>query len=804
MALGPLAKLSVKILKAASKKAKNTKVAKKATSKGKDVAKKSKKAVSAKAQSFKSKIKGALGVPAGASLGGLGASLLGQESAESRMGEGESLAASAPVGKPSSSNKLPAPKDDAMLDFSGVAAALMAAVPTLQGIGSESRDANTELASVIVRKDVMLDSIDISEDDDIPFIPAGTFMHTRIPEIAQLFSITDALRSDIDGVSSDLDGTNFYLKKIAAQLGIAINMNRKTAEKNERRRDEEEVENKEETPTNKSSFISDSLNNAKDLVKGGILVKAMKYSRAAAAIAAYSTLSLLTDDASASETEPTEDGVTTEADIPEEEILAEQGGAFDGIIDWIDKSESNADDKSIAQSVVGGALSDQATVLGGVGLAAGAAASIAGGIGAVGTAAVLAPIATAAAVATGGYIAGTVIYEQTGLKQGIESVIDDMIAGESIDLGSMTSEEAMKEKYEGKQGVELLGDLLGEGVFDLAESPAEIIAAFKDVDSMEKYQNLANEYQAKYQRPLTSALNDVLGTKGVESVFNLITQQALERIQRKSGVRPNTYTDARGGEWKISSIERPSSLRGGVIPSTTGETPTVPVSDTIPTLLEVQKIEYEVNTLREVQEREIEKLNSGGYRRGNRETQIKKQIASREKEIHVLEKQLTTMKEQRTLIGTRQTIVMSETISGEPVTRSPDISLDGVRQPPTPDLAISPDIDPSNTESVVIVKEAGRNTDFSENQIIAIDTNSTQAAQIFKEKVETVIEDKMPDISGEILEKATSIMPIVVPMQAKAAKAPIAQAGTQTRSQIESATSTYRTNDNFAITYMQT
>jgi len=70
MALGPLAKLSVKILKAASKKAKNTKVAKKATSKGKDVAKKSKKAVSAKAQSFKSKIKGALGVPAGASLGG--------------------------------------------------------------------------------------------------------------------------------------------------------------------------------------------------------------------------------------------------------------------------------------------------------------------------------------------------------------------------------------------------------------------------------------------------------------------------------------------------------------------------------------------------------------------------------------------------------------------------------------------------------------------------------------------------------------------------------------------------------------
>ena len=67
-----------------------------------------------------------------------------------------------------------------------------------------------------------------------------------------------------------------------------------------------------------------------------------------------------------------------------------------------------------------------------------------------------------------------------------------------------------------------------------------------------------------------------------------------------------------------------------------------------------------------------------------------------------------------------------------------------------------------------------------------------------------MIEDKMPDISGEILEKATSIMPIVLPMQAKAAKAPITQAGTQTRSQIESATSTYRTNDNFAITYMQT
>ena len=65
---------------------------------------------------------------------------------------------------------------------------------------------------------------------------------------------------------------------------------------------------------------------------------------------------------------------------------------------------------------------------------------------------------------------------KTGLKEGINDMIVSHLEGESLDIGASTDPATMREKYNGKDGVSLLGDLLGEGMFDLAEDPNDIAA----------------------------------------------------------------------------------------------------------------------------------------------------------------------------------------------------------------------------------------------------------------------------------------------------------------------------------------
>lgn len=709
------------------------------------------KAAAAKKGGIKGKIAGALGLTGtGAGLGYLADKLL-----SGRDGGGDSAPESfAGIPIPTSSIVSNTLKDDPTMDFSGVGTGLMAIVPTIAGMLPDLQiDTDQTEAGLIVKKDVQLDNIELPQGESIPFIPAGTYIQSNISQIGELFAITDALRKQIGMISSDLDVTNDHLNQISIQLGIGIENNRKTRERNERRRDEEAVEEKAKR-SKLGELAMKPVSLAGNLAKASILGAAFKYAKAAAAIAAFTVLDGFDSDepqASELEEEPIveenfapvvtndieSDGVTTEdEDISEEQISDAGSSTFDNIINWIEKAESDESGKTLAQSATGAVLSNEVTAIGVAG-ALGSMLSIGpSGAAAAGLSSAAMPIAAAAA---GGFIAGTIIYEQTGLKEGIESAISDHLAGESIDLSTMASDQAMKEKYQGKQGVELLGDLLGEGMFDLAEAPEEIIAAFKNVDSVEKYQQLNSEYQAEYGRPLTSALNDVLGTKGVDSVFQLITQNTIERLEKE-------------GKIATPKPEQPS------------------------------KTKVYAQSLETAKELGLEPPTEISEKKG---MEIPLAVES---------------------INNTETIIDS---SGIPIVipiESTAVNVDNI----IPDSAIT-NIIANNIDSsgvpIESVKEFITATTDSVNQVSNevknLATNITNT-DILEEYVINKFDSKMPEITSVIEKKIDSLIPILLPIAGKPPRTSMVQSGTQMRSQIESALGSYRTVDQFLTPHSMT
>lgn len=719
MALGPLAKLSVKLLKVGAKGAKK---GAKTTAKA---AKKGAIATRAKLGPKLAKLKSSITAGAIGALSGLGGSDTPAD---------ESFADLNPSDMPNtaSSNRnsaaTPAPLEDPLIGLSSLGAAIANVLPEFE-LPSLNGLTTTSVSDILVKKDINLEMMSIGTEE-IPYIPAGTNLSSSVPDIATLYSITGMLKQRVEMLSTDLKLVNTNLATISASLDDAIEQNSATARENERRRDEQDVEDgniPDELPEEAPSKIKEF---ATDMVKAAglsVLASAANYTKAAVAAGTLMVIDAIeeTGDDAAQDTEEVGDSA-----VQEETAIIEEASALDNALAWIDKAESNDNDKTFMQSVVGSGLSAEASIISGVGLTASVGAMGAGALGAAGTAAALATTAAAVAAFGTGFAIGTVINEQTGLKQGIEGLISDNLAGDSIDLGTMQSDTYMKEKYNGKGGAELLGDLLGEGAFDLAEAPEEIIAAFKDVDSLDAYNALDSEYQAKYERPLTSALNDVLGTKGVESVFNLITANAIQRIKKESSTSAPETKMVNG--FKVRKVESPTELQDKEIGGRAE-------ADTIP------------------EEKVTKSLEIYG--------------------MHVK-------------IG--DTMSLSHALSLPP--DSP-LSYEQQNDPSLVTITdLSAGMSTANLQKLIIPESlTDKFPDYNAQSIQNTLVPNNSAAE------NIVVERYMPDLSGEVKPKAEAIVPIIIQQKPNEPKTKLTSAGTTSRSQTESATSSSSTSDAFLM-----
>lgn len=480
----------------------------------KKAGKKVKSAAKRKVGKIKSGITKSLG------LGGLGALIGTAMDAKNKANETNAANAATAAAAAAQGDQTPTPTDST-ISFEGLAASIQQAMPNLEGLDNSSNRSASNMASLIFREDVGIQMDDLQEDLN-PIIPAGTFVSSRILELGNLHGVVDMLRQQVGLLNVDMGQVNDNLSLIADKLGIAIDQNARTNRANERQRDEEDVEN-----TEKASMLGNLINDAKTSAKAGAAVVAGILATAVGGALVMTTGFLLEDAAEEAATTPDEGTGVQETAAEAEEVPVENSqSALTDFANWMEKAEDqeNTEDKTVLQSAVGASMDNVGTGL--------AVAGIAASVGtAVGVAA-LAPVAPLAAAATAGYIAGTVIYEQTGLKEGINDMIVSHLEGESLDIGASTDPATMREKYNGKDGVSLLGDLLGEGMFDLAEDPNDIAAFFRDnIQNMEEFNQLNSEYQEEYDRPITSALNDVLGTKGVESIFDIILANAIKKME---------------------------------------------------------------------------------------------------------------------------------------------------------------------------------------------------------------------------------------------------------------------------------
>lgn len=480
----------------------------------KKAGKKVKSAAKRKVGKIKSGITKSLG------LGGLGALIGTAMDAKNKANETNAANAATAAAAAAQGDQTPTPTDST-ISFEGLAASIQQAMPNLEGLDNSSNRSASNMASLIFREDVGIQMDDLQEDLN-PIIPAGTFVSSRILELGNLHGVVDMLRQQVGLLNVDMGQVNDNLSLIADKLGIAIDQNARTNRANERQRDEEDVEK-----TEKASMLGNLINDAKTSAKAGAAVVAGILATAVGGALVMTTGFLLEDAAEEAATTPDEGtGVQETAAEAEEVPVEDSQSALTDFANWMEKAEDqeNTEDKTVLQSAVGASMDNVGTGL--------AVAGIAASVGtAVGVAA-LAPVAPLAAAATAGYIAGTVIYEQTGLKEGINDMIVSHLEGESLDIGASTDPATMREKYNGKDGVSLLGDLLGEGMFDLAEDPNDIAAFFRDnIQDMEEFNQLNSEYQEEYDRPITSALNDVLGTKGVESIFDIILANAIKKME---------------------------------------------------------------------------------------------------------------------------------------------------------------------------------------------------------------------------------------------------------------------------------
>lgn len=421
--------------------------------------------------------------------------------------------------------------DDPFIDISAAAAGFVAALQSAVSIDRESNEEKAISASNIV----VLEDIALDEEGGYPFIESGTLIPARIAEIGVLFSITDKLNGRMDDVYKRVFILDSTLKELAKQLDIAIDANAATARANERRRDEEDVESG--ISKTKAAVIG-----ATALVALASYNKISALAMRALKIATLGAISLFADDVAAMMTddiqEPevdeeaeaiieqqmTELDETDDQKLLEDKEEAEEENDFSAIDSAIESYEKYFEDDLVAGSL-------------------GSASLIASGAGIIATAAgatTAAPVLGVAAAITGaaalGYGVGNMIADNTQIDEKIGEAIAYAVGNRSIE--DVASDQEMNEKFGDKRGAALLGDLLGEGMFDMAEEPREIIAAFKDIDTQKKLWALEDDYEQLYGRTLDEALLDVVGTKGLESIDNFVTTNIInkKKLEKITGV----------------------------------------------------------------------------------------------------------------------------------------------------------------------------------------------------------------------------------------------------------------------------
>lgn len=538
--------------------------------------------IAAGTKGFKGKMAGILGT---GGLGGLIGSMFGG-------GGGDEPDALAPGGlADDQSRATPAQMlEDKPIDLSWMPMAMAVSIPQLE---TNEQISGAAEASIIVTEDIMLD-----EEGGYPFIEAGTMLPTRVAEIGKLFQIVDGLRNQVGDLNKQLVITNSSLRLVKDALKEAIAQNAATKRANERRRDEEDAE---------GGRIKGAALAVGSLGAAYVTTKAMGLFARASNIAMMGAMALFADDVAAIFTDdepepeieedtgaldpdkdyadsletaqegqyltpdqmrelgldaPENDGVTEDDDVQEETDInvEEEAGLLEQTFDAMTEGPTGA--VTEAAEVVGlGAMA--AT---GVSMAAGALGAT--GVAAAGaaTAAVLAPVALAAGVLATGAIAGKLIADNTEIDEAIGEAI---FGGGDVNIEDVeaTSEEEMAEKYSGMNDVEKFGDLLGEGLFDTAESESDIKAAFKDMRYRE-YMDLGERYEEEHGTPLSEAIFSAVGMEGLDDILDMITandvadKMAEERDGTPDPVEEKitppetiTVTDSAGFEFEIPAEE---------------------------------------------------------------------------------------------------------------------------------------------------------------------------------------------------------------------------------------------------------
>lgn len=514
---------------------------------------------------FKGKLKGMLGT---GGVGGLIGSMLG----------GSEDPPNTPVGAPGTAEppqKTPAEILDKTIDLSWMPQALAVSIPRIE-LPEEER------ASSLI-KVTAVEDIELDEEGGYPFIQSGTIIPSRIAEIGQLFKITDALRGQTDELNKQLVITNANLNLIKKALKDAIGLNLATNRANERRRDENDQEKKR-------GPITGAVMLGAGLAAGYVTAKTAGFLTRAMNVATMGAIALFADDVGAWLTDDEE-----EPEIQEEEGAADptddkqyassledaQEGEYltddqmrelgldppddDGVDDGseeepVAEEEVGLLDQAIAASEEGvsGALLTASTITGVAGLAAsgGVAAATAMGVAApallVAAAPVLAVAAGVTAAAGVGYMAGKLIADNTEID---EKLGEMMFGGGDVDLEDVeaTSDEEMEEKYSGMADVDKFADILGEGMFDVAESESDIKAAFKDM-IYDEWLDLGERYQETHGTPLSEAVFSAVGMEGLNNIMDTITENTVakklaeEPVEEDPIVEVPTNTDGITGE----------------------------------------------------------------------------------------------------------------------------------------------------------------------------------------------------------------------------------------------------------------
>ena len=418
--------------------------------------------------------------------------------------------------------------DDPFIDISAAAAGFAAAIQAAISVDKEPNEERAISASSIV----VVEDIQLDEEGGYPFIESGTLIPSRIAEIGTLFSITDRLSGRMDDVYKRVFILDSTLKQLAKQLGVAIDANAATARANERRRDEEDVEEKK-------SPIKSAVIGAAALVGLAAAAKISAIAMRTLKVATLGGIAMFADDVAAMMEEEEVPEVDEEAEAIIEEQMDDLDEADDEKIlaaqEIAEETPSMIDsaiesyEKYFEDDLVAGSLGSASLIASGAGIIATAAGATAA-----------APVLGVAAAITGaaalGYGVGNMIADNTQIDEKIGEAIDYVVGNQSIE--DVASDQEMNEKFGDKRGAALLGDLLGEGMFDMAEEPREIIAAFKDIDTQKKLWDLEDDYEQLYGRSLDEALLDVVGTKGLESIDNFVTTNIInkKKLEKATGV----------------------------------------------------------------------------------------------------------------------------------------------------------------------------------------------------------------------------------------------------------------------------